>query len=494
MKLIEKKIQRVVLVNPNFITKSITDNFTLPALGLESIAANILDTVEVKIVNAKARNLNTREMMKEVNDYRPDIVGISCCFTIGINTALKIAKESKKQGYKIILGGWHPSFDYSEVLKYPFVDVIVRGEGEITFRELIKNRNLEEIKGISYKNKGDIINNVDRPLIKNLNKLPLPARKLRSKKSYFQIFQMPIDVIETSRGCPFKCTFCNIHLFYRGTYRTKSTERVIQELKIISSQRRGQNVFFTDDNFTANMKRVEKICDLIIEEGIKLDFICQSRIDVIKNNPHIIKKMSKAGFWLFFLGIESFNQKSLNNLQKKINFRDIVEAIKILQDNNIITIGSLLIGSRFDEEEKDTDIMIKIVRKLGIDFPLYSVMTPLPGTKFRAELIEKDYLLSYNWSDYNFTTAVNRLDKLSKEKLEQLLSKAYYYGYFKRGWKNTLLRLLKRKGIKFILYSRKNFRIITDLLSFMINIGLMRYKTDKKTQSKSSKTIKTFQK
>ena len=491
MKLIDKKIQKVALVNPNFITKSITDSFTIPALGLESIAANILDLVEVKIVNAKVRNLNTMEIMKEVNEFCPDIVGISCCFTIGINFALKIAKESKKQGYRIILGGWHPSFDYSEVLEYPFVDVIVRGEGEITFRELIKNRNLEEIKGISYKDNGDIINNDDRPLIKDLNKLPFPARKLRNKKSHFQIFQMPIDVIETSRGCPFKCTFCNIHLFFRGTYRTKSIDRVIQELKIISSQKKGQNVLFVDDNFTANMKRVEKICDLIIEEGIKLDFICQSRIDVIKNNPNIIRKMSKAGFWLFFLGIESFNQKSLNGLQKKIEFRDIVEAIKILQDNDIITIGSMLIGSNFDEEERDTDVMIKIVRKLGIDFPLYSVMTPLPGTKFREELIEKNYLVSYNWSDYNFTTAVNRLNKLSKEKLEQLLSKAYYYGYFKRGWKNTLLRLLKRKGLKFILYSRKNFRILTDLLGFLINIIQMKYKMDSKTLSKSSKTIKT---
>ena len=494
MKLIDKQIQKVALVSPNFITKSVTDKFTIPALGLESIAANILDIVKVKIINAKVRNLNLKEIMKEVNEFSPDIVGISCCFTIGINIALKIAKESKKQGYLIVLGGWHPSFDYSEILKYPFVDVIVRGEGEITFRELIQNRNLEEIKGISYKDNGNIINNPDRPLINDLNKLPLPARNLRNRKSYFQIFQMPIDVIETSRGCPFKCTFCNIHLFYRGTYRTKSIERVIQELKIISSQKKGQNVLIVDDNFTANMKRVEKICDLIIREGIKLDLICQSRIDVIKNNPNVIKKMSKAGFWLFFLGIESFNQKSLNDLQKKINFRDIVEAINILHDNDIVIIGSLLVGSNFDEEEKDTDVMIKIVRKLGIDFPLYSVMTPLPGTKFRDELIEKDYLLSHNWGDYNFTTAVNRLNKLSKEKLEKLLSKAYYYGYFRRGWKNTLTRLLKRKGIKFLLYSRKNFSIITDLLSFLINIRLMKSKTDSTTPLKSSKTIKTFHK
>jgi len=494
MILIDKRIQRVVLVNPNFITRSITDKFTIPALGLESIAANILDLAKVKIINAKVRNLNIKEIMKEINDFSPDIVGISCCFTVGINFALKIAKESKKHGFSTVLGGWHPNFDYFEVLKYPFVDIVVRGEGEITFRELVKNRNLEEIKGISYKDNGTIKNNPDRHLIKDLNKLPLPARKLRNKCSYHQIFQMPIDVIETSRGCPFKCTFCNIHLFYRGTYRTKNIERVIQELKIISSQKKGQNVLIVDDNFTANMKRVEKICDLIIKEEIKLDFICQSRIDVIKNNPNIIKKMSKAGFWLFFLGIESFNQKSLNDIHKQVKFRDIVEAIKILHDNDIVIIGSLLVGSSFEEEEKDTDVMIKIVRKLGIDFPLYSIMTPLPGTKFRDNLIEKNYLISQNWSDYNFTTAVNRLHKLSKEKLEQLLSKAYYYGYFRRGWKNTLIRLFKRKGIKFLLYSRKNFRIITDLLGFLINIRQMKYEMGSGSPYKSSKSIKKFHK
>lgn len=138
--------------------------------------------------------------------------------------------------------------------------------------------------------------------------------------------------------------------------------------------------------------------------------------------------------------------------------------------------------------------MIKIVRKLGIDFPLYSIMTPLPGTKFRDDLIEKDYLISHNWSDYNFTTAVNRLPKLSKEKLEQLLSKAYYYAYFKRGWKNTLIRLYKRKGIKFLLYSRKNFRIITDLLSFLINIRRMKYEMSSRSPFKSSKTTNYFHK
>ena len=478
MKILDKKIQKVALVNPNYITKSITDKFTIPAIGLESIAANILDLVQVKIIDGKVGNLTLKEIIKEINEYEPDVVGISCCFTIGIDFALKIAHESKKLGYITILGGWHPNFAHSEILKYSFIDIIVRGEGELTFRELIKNKNLEEIRGISYKDNGSIINTPDRPLIKDLNKLPFPARKLRNAKTYYQIFQMPLDAIETSRGCPYKCTFCNIHLFYRGTYRMKNTNRVIQELKIISNQKISKNVLIVDDNFTANMKRVEEICDKIIKEGIKLDLICQSRIDVIKNNPRIIKKMSKAGFWLFFLGIESFNQKSLNDIQKRVQFRDIVEAIKILHDNDMLIIGSLLIGSSLDETEKDIDLMIKIVKKLGIDFPIYSIMTPLPGTKFRDIVIEKNYLLSRNWSEYNFTTAVNRLNKLSKENLEGLLSKAYYYGYFNRGWKNTLIRLYKKKGIKFLLNSRKIFSIIKDFLNFFLNIRRMKSNFD----------------
>ncbi len=480
MKLLDKKIQRVALINPNFITKSITDKFAIPALGLEYIAAKILDLVNVKIIDAKVRNLNLQEIMQEINDFKPDIVGISCCFTIGVNFALEIAKESKKRGYLIVLGGWHPSFDHIEIIKHPFVDIIVRGEGEITFRELIRNIDLEEIKGISYKNNGSIINNPDRPLIKNLDELPFPARELRNNKTYYQIFQMPIDAIETSRGCPFRCSFCNIHLFYRGTYRTKSPERVLQEIKISLSDKKRKNIMIVDDNFTANIKRVEKICDLIIKEGIKTALTCQSRIDVIKNNPDIIKKMAKAGFWCFFLGIESFSQKSLDSIDKKVQFKDILEAVRILHDNNIVIIGSMLVGSDLEEEEDDVELTIKAVKKLGIDFPLYSVMTPLPGTKFRDILIENDYLLPHNWSEYNFTTAVNRLNNLSKEKLEQLLSKAYYYGYFKRGWKDTLMRLYRKKGISLFLHLKK-FKAIKDLIRFFGSIRKMKSEVESTT-------------
>ncbi|MFX1280994.1 MAG: B12-binding domain-containing radical SAM protein [Promethearchaeota archaeon] len=477
MKLFDKNIQKVALINPNYITKSITDKFTIPALGLEYLAASVLDLVEVKIINAKVRNLNLNEILEEVKEFNPDLIGISCCFTIGVNFALEIAKWSKNLGYPIVLGGWHPNFIPTDVIKYPFIDIVVRGEGELTFRELIENKNLEDIKGISFKKNGSIINNPDRPLIKDLNELPFPARHLRHNKSYFQIFQMPVDAIETSRGCPFNCTFCNIHLFYRGAYRTKSPERVIQELKIITNGKKLMNVMIVDDNFTADIKRVEKICDIIINEGIKVDLTCQSRIDVIKRNPDIIKKMAKAGFWCFFLGIESFNQNSLNAIQKRIKLKDIFDAIKILHNNNIVIIGSMLVGSNLNEKEEDTDIMIKIVKKLGIDFPLYSIMTPLPGTKFRDTIIEKGYLLTHNWSKYNFTTAVNRLNKLSKQRLEHLLSKAYYYGYFKRGWKDTFIRLFRKKGINLLL-NMKNIQAIKDLFGLFSNIRKMKPERD----------------
>jgi radical SAM superfamily enzyme YgiQ (UPF0313 family) len=471
MKLIEQKINKVVLVYPNFITGSITDKITIPALGLETIAANIFDLVDVKIINAKVRNLNLSELMKELNAFNPDVVGISCCFTIGIEFSLKVAEESKKQGYATVLGGWHPNFVPSDLLNHDCVDVVVRGEGEITFRELIKGKELEKINGISYTQDGKLINNPDRPLIEDLDSLPIPARHLRHKESQFQMFYIPVDAIETSRGCPHRCTFCNIHLFYRGTYRTKSPKRVIEELKLIEREKKSslQSVFIVDDNFTSNMRRVEKICDLILEEGIDLDFMCQSRMDVIRRHPSIIKKMAEAGFWAFFCGIESFNQNSLNTIHKRVQLRDIIESIRILHENNIIIVGSMLIGSDLDETEKDTEDMIQIVKKLGIDFPIYSIMTPLPGTKFRELILEYEHKVSQQWDDYNFTTATNRLNNLSKQQLEDLLFKAYHHGYFKRNWIGTLFRLYRTKGLKYLL-SSKSLQAVQDFLGFYWNI------------------------
>ncbi|MBD3195717.1 MAG: radical SAM protein [Candidatus Lokiarchaeota archaeon] len=491
MKVLTREIKKILLIYPNFITRSITDNITIPPLGLETIAACVLDLVDVKIIDAKVRNLTVRDILNEIAQYQPDIIGISCSFTIGINYSLKIAKEAKTQKNRIILGGWHPNFVPTELLQNNFVDIIVRGEGEITFREIIEGKEIEEIKGISYKKAGNIINNPDRPLITDLDTLPYPARQLREKGTHYQIFQLPVDAVESSRGCPYKCTFCNIHLFYRGKYRTKSAERVVNELKIIYNQKGRTNVLITDDNFTANMNRVEKICDLITKNGIKLDLMCQSRLDVIRKNPKIIEKMAEAGFWSFFVGIESFNQRSLDYINKKVQLRDIIQSIKILHQNSIVVVGSMLVGANLEEKREDTDVMIKIVKKIGIDFPIYSIMTPLPGTKFREILIDKGYLLSENWSQYNFTTAVNRLKYLSKPELEYLLFRAYYKGYFNRSWKNTIIRLIKKRGFSLILQTNV-FKVLREGLDFLNNIRRIKDGLEDGSILKEDKT-QTFQ-
>ena len=150
-------------------------------------------------------------------------------------------------------------------------------------------------------------------------------------------------------------------------------------------------------------------------------------------------------------------------------------SLNILHDNDILIVGSLLIGSNLDEKESDIDLMIKIVKKLRIDFPLYSIMTPLPGTKFRDVLIENNYLKTYDWSKYDFTTAVNRLNILTSEKLGRLLSKAYFYGYFNRGWKDTFMKLYKKKKIKSFLNLRRIINITIDFLGFFKNIYKMKY-------------------
>ena len=149
-----------------------------------------------------------------------------------------------------------------------------------------------------------------------------------------------------------------------------------------------------------------------------------------------------------------------------------------MHKNNIVIIGSLLIGSKLDEEEKDTEQLIENVKKLGIDIPVYNIMTPLPGTKFRETLIEKGYLISRNWNEYNFLTAVNRLNNLSKEQLEYLLSKAYYYGYFNRSWKATFIKIARRKGLQLFIRPGKSIKAIREFLSFFGTIRRLKHKIE----------------
>ncbi|MHA1269753.1 MAG: B12-binding domain-containing radical SAM protein [Candidatus Helarchaeota archaeon] len=445
--------KRILLINTNIWSDLLTDYFNVPPLGLEYLVEYVRDIADVDILDARNYRMNYKEIEKHIKKYKPDLVGINCNFTCGIDVAFetaRIVKEKYDSNCLVVFGGWHSTLTAEECLKNPWVDVVVRGEGEYTFRELIQTDNFENIKGISYKKNGVIINNQDRPLIENLDELKFPYRKNRKFKK-FQMFNIPIDVIETSRGCPYSCEFCCIHIFYHHKWRGRSPINIIKELYELKKLSNIKDILIVDDNFTLDMKRVKKLCELLIKSGLNFHFICQTRVDSIVKNPNIVKLMAKAGFWLMFVGIESITEKGLKDINKKSSVLNVYKAVKILHENNIVIVGNIIIGADLHETEEDVLENINNIRKLQLDFLSYSIITPFPKTKLFEKLNKENLIVNNNWSDYNLKTPVIKTYKLSPQKLYELCRIANIKAMIHRSYKKIYKKFSKSRGILFII-------------------------------------------
>ncbi|MFX1508602.1 MAG: B12-binding domain-containing radical SAM protein, partial [Promethearchaeota archaeon] len=272
-------------------------------LGLEYIAAFIEDVVEdVRIVDMA---LERKPFQFFIDLYQPDLIGITMCATEH-NEGLGLAKIAKKNGIPTVLGGYHPTSIPKLMLAYPEVDLVVRGEGEFTMSELVQKGSPENILGVSYKKNGIMIHNKDRPLIKDLDTLPFPARHLRMHL-YKDNRSRDYDALMTLRGCWGKCSFCCEPHMSRGRLRYRSPQNVLEEILEISKYHGGQpvKIMIVDPDFIANPKRVGRLCDLLRDKDLNMTFSALVRPDTMARNPEIVRKMCEVGIASFEMGIES---------------------------------------------------------------------------------------------------------------------------------------------------------------------------------------------
>jgi len=428
-----------------------------PPLGLECIAANILDLAEVKIFDY--RIFNKTELIKEFERFQPDYVGISCNFSIQIYHVNSIAKLAKDFNAKTIIGGHHPTLVPEETLKSPWIDIVVRSEGEQVFRELIQKNSPIGIRGVSYKNDHKIIHNPDQELC-DFNKINPPARNLRSEKirKRYHFFGLPADLMESSRGCPFKCKFCTVHHFYKKKYRIKSPSNIIKELREISKYSR--YVYFIDDNFMVYPKHILNVCNAIIKDHLNMFFMTTARIDMVNRHPEIFEKMAKAGFIFLFLGIENYSNRTLKSLNKQFRFQEIKKGIKILHDLGFLLQGNVILGANYNDTIEDIESTIEITKSLELDLPTFSLLVPYPLTEIRKEVEQKNLLLDRNWKDYNWFTPLIKYENISSEQLQDLLKKAYSENRFFSNPIKTIKKLLIPRGPKFLLERVVNYRFL----------------------------------
>jgi len=448
----------------NFGPKNI---IIFPPHGLEYIAAHIQDIADVRIIDNRFFNL--KKITDEIKRFKPDYVGISCNYSMQIYHVNKIAKISKDNGAKTVVGGWHPTLIPEETLSFPWIDIIAHSEGELTFREMIQKDSPKGVKGLWYKENGKIIRNPFRELM-DLNQIRYPARNIRDKKikSRYHFFGMAFESMETSRGCPFRCKFCCIHNFYRHTYRCRSIPHIMGELRQIKNK--CNQVYIIDDNFMVNPKHISGLCDAIIKEKLNMFFNTTARVDMVSKHPEIFEKMAKAGFIFLFLGIEAYSNRTLQNLKKQFKFREIKNAIKILHDLGYMIQGNVILGANFDDTEQDLQSTIEITKSLDLDFPTFSLLTPYPGTELMEEVMSKNLLLKKDWRDFNWFTPTIRYQNLTSEQLTEYINKAYKEVRFFNNPMGRFIRWYRARGLSFYISRICNLKNFKYLLSGIKNL------------------------
>jgi len=390
-------------------------------IGLEYIAASVEDIVdEVTIIDLDLEQSPFHYFFDALN---PDLVAITMSAT-DHEEGLRIAKIAKEKGCTTVLGGYHPTAIPDELLSHPQVDLIVRGEGEYTMKELVQEDSFGDIPGLSYKKDGKIIHNNYRPLIHDLDALPFPARHLRRHeyKDHIMIEKgREREVITMSRGCWGRCSFCCEPMMCRGYQRFRSPENVMEELLETVSFHKGRplSIFVTDPNFMGFPKWVDHLCDLLHQYKLDIKFSVLVRADSVVKNPDIIRKMCENGILSYEMGIESPKAEDLKNIRKNITLEMQEKAVKILADNGAWVGGTFVIGLPGQTEE-EIKRFPTYAKEIGLTGAAFGIATPFPGTEFYRDLEQEGLIVERNWTRYDEMHSVFELKHVSRERLEEL--------------------------------------------------------------------------
>ncbi len=394
----------------SFVSAHASIGFPQPPLGLAILAAIAENSgAETQLIDGNVTELTPTVLGERLTGS--DIVCMSA-MTSNLNASFALAKEIKTviPETKIVFGGPHASILPKETLKEcPSIDIVVKGEGEETFAELLSSKcnRLEKIKGICFRKGKKIIETPDSAPIKDLDSLPYPAYHLLPIRKYRPFpphgRRLPFMTMLTSRGCPFRCIYCSKPVF-GSTFRSQNPKRVLQEISFLKEKFGIKEIMFYDDSFTLDQKRVEEICRLMIENRMDIPWSCETRVNLV--NPKLLMLMKKAGCYMVSFGVESGSQKILENLKKDITVEQIENAFVETKKAGIKTVAYFMLGSP-GETQETINQTIEFSKKIGADFAQFSVCTPLPGSELFS--LMKERIASVDWASFNYANA-SKLD------------------------------------------------------------------------------------
>ncbi|MBT3940959.1 B12-binding domain-containing radical SAM protein [Candidatus Woesearchaeota archaeon] len=401
---------------------SFSRKHVFPPLGLAYLAAYIEDTdFVVKIMDPFVEGWTFTQTQEKINAFEPDLVGISFT-TENRFEAFQMAKVAKKAAPNavVVAGGPHPSLTVMDTLtNIPEIDIIVIGEGEVTFRKLCETLDtkgdLSKVNGIAFRKDGKIKVNERGSYVKNINKLSRPARHLLPMNKYSGLLdlddrQVPAESIMTSRGCPIGCYFCATTKMSGGVFRARSAKNVFDEIKFIVDTYGRKNFWFFDDAFTWDLDRVVDICDRIINAKLNINWVCQSRVDVL--TKELLQKMSDAGCVQLRFGVESGSQEIVDKVvRKKITLDKVEQVSRWCEEVGIQAHASFIVshdGETYVDARKTMTLMKKL-EKIGTRTS-YMILKIYPGTLV-ALLARKKNIVppDFTWTKHYDAGAIHKM-------------------------------------------------------------------------------------
>lgn len=369
-------------------------------LALECIGAVATPNHDVRLLDMR---LDAR-LDETLAEFLPDLVAVTC-LTTEVYSARDLLQHVRQAypGVFTLVGGLHASL-LPEDFQHPYVDAIVVGEGERTFKDLLEVLDrtgptspgdaLAAVAGLAWRRgENEWTFNKARPLMPSLDEVPFPARDLAARyaEQYFFLFDQPHGCLATSRGCPFQCNFCSVWKFYHKKCRYMSAERVVDELETVQPR----TVSFLDDNFLANVPRAWKILELIRERGIRKEFGMQARTDTISKHPDLLAAWRESGLETVLIGFESASQAKLDAVSKGATVEQNERAMDILNGLGVHMWGAFIVDPQFTRD--DFRELKRYREEKGVIYPQFTILTPLPGTDLYREryheLVTHDYRL-----------------------------------------------------------------------------------------------------
>jgi len=440
-----------------------------PPLGILELAAYVeskMPSVEVEVLDCQANMLDWDDLEKYIESSRPDIVASSSLATCNAYTTVRALATAKKVTPSIltVAGGQHFTATADGSLRtYPEVDVVVRGEGELTLVDLANavkdSRSFADVNGLSFQKNGRVFHNPDRPLIANLDELPMPAYHFvedNIRKYHFTMMAGSNTIyalVEGSRGCPHRCTFCSQWKHWRGTWRSKSPKRIASEFEMLHRNYGAEFLWLTDDNFPLGPP-ARQLCDEIVGRGIAEDIMwfVQARCDDLVRHSDLLPKMRSAGNMWILTGAESGSEETLRSVKKGISPDQTDDAVRLMKKSGIFAQTTFVIGHRDDTHRTLSDLR-EFISSIDPDLAIFMILTPFPGTDVHEEASKNGWIEDSNWANYDMVHAIMPTETLSRDELQEELVNCYraFYGSWTRRFHGIFSsNPLKRKTFRYM--------------------------------------------